>query len=140
GGNISVSGTGGTDGAVTHGVNVGSGGVVTSKDGHLTITGTGGSGAGSAGFNLAPSGTGTLQTTGTGSIIINADRIIINPTANATVDAAANAVTLRQETEGTLIDLGSTSDTAANTLELSDGELDRVTCGTLNVGDANSGA
>jgi CSLREA domain-containing protein len=139
-GGVSVSGTGGTDGAVTHGVNVGSGGVVTSKDGNVTITGTGGSGAGSAGFNLASSGTGTIQTTGTGSIFVNADRIIINPTANATIDAAANAVTLRQETEGTLINLGSTSDAAANTLELSDGELDRVNAGTLNVGDANSGA
>jgi hypothetical protein len=39
------------------------------------------------------------------------------------------------------VDLGSIVDSTANTLELSDAELDRVTAaGTLNIGDANSGA
>jgi CSLREA domain-containing protein len=140
-GSVGVSGTGGTGGTLTHGVNVGSGGAVNSKDGQITVNGTGGSGAGSAGFNLAGTGTGKLQTTGTGSITVNADRVIINTTAsNATIDAGGNGVTLRQKTAGTLIDLGSTSDSAASTLELSDAELDRVTAGTLSVGDANSGA
>jgi CSLREA domain-containing protein len=137
-GGVSVKGTGGTGGTGTHGVNVRDGGAVTSKDGDINVTGTGGDGANNAGINLANTGTAKLQTTGTGSINLIADRMTFD-TANATIDAGTNSVTLRQKTAGTPIDLGSTTDAAAGTLELSDGELDRVTAGTLNVGDAASG-
>jgi uncharacterized repeat protein (TIGR01451 family)/CSLREA domain-containing protein len=140
-GAIDIIGTGATGTGATHGVNVRAnpmapGGVVSVKDGNLTITGTGGSGSDNAGFNMASVGTGTLQTTGTGTITVNADTIKLNP--NASINAGANAVTLRQKTNGTFINLGSTVDSTANTLELSDAELDLVTAGTLKIGDNNS--
>ena len=47
---------------------------------------------------------------------------------------------MRQKTNGTAINLGSTVDTTANTLELSEAELDRITATELHIGDANSGA
>ena len=144
-GAINITGTGGvTNGAFpVHGANVRTGGVVSATNGNITITGTGGSGSttgDNAGFNLASSGTGTVQTTGSGTITVNADTIKIATNPNATINAAANAVSLRQKTNGVAINLGSTVDNTASTLELSDAELDRVTGGTLNLGNANSGA
>jgi CSLREA domain-containing protein len=144
-GAINLTGTGAaTNGAFpVHGVNVRSGGAVTTKDGDITITGTGGSGSTTnddAGFNLASSGTGKLQTTGSGNIVVNADIITVRTTTAATVDAGTHAVTLKQKTAGTAINLGSTVDTTPSTVELSNAELARVTAGTINFGDANSGA
>jgi hypothetical protein len=143
-GAINITGTGAasTGAFSTHGVNVRSGGNVAANNGDITVNGTGGNGTDNAGFNLAPLGGGILQTIGTGNITVNADTIRINPVAgNATVSAGANAVTLRQKTNGVAINLGSAVDSTANTLELSDGELDRiVSAGTLNVGNGSSGA
>ena len=146
-GAINLTGTGANSTGVgpTHGVNVRSGGNVVAKNGDITVTGTGGNTTDNAGFNLAPVGGGILQiaVTGTGDIFVNADTIVINPVAgNATITAgASNAVTLRQKTNGVAINLGSGVDSTANTLELSDGELDRViSTGTLNLGNTNSGA
>ena len=42
-------------------------------------------------------------------------------------------------TNGVAINLGSTTDAAASTLELSDAELDRITAGTLRIGTSSSG-
>jgi hypothetical protein len=146
-GAINLTGTGAniTGAGSTHGVNVRSGGNVVATNGDITVTGTGGNGTDNAGFNLAPSGGGILQiaVTGTGDITVNADTIRINPVAgSATITAgASNAVTLRQKTNGVALNLGSVVDSTASTLELSDGELDRViSTGTLNLGDTNSGA
>jgi hypothetical protein len=141
-GAISMTGTGAdsTGAGPTHGVNVQSGGGVTAFNGNITITGTGGNGADNAGFDLAPvgtPGTGFLRTTGAGNITINADRIHIRPTNEARINAGANAVSISPKTPATFIDLGSTTDTTAD-LELSDGELDQITCGTLKLGDNNS--
>jgi Calx-beta domain len=143
-GSINITGTGAasTGAFPTHGVNVRDGGLVQTKDGDITITGTGGNGGNNAGFNLAPNNAGTLRTTGLGNVTVNADRIVIRPTgAFATIDAGAHAVTLRQKTNGAAINLGSPSDATANTVELSDAELDRITAaGLIDVGDSNSGA
>ena len=124
----------------THGVNVRTGGTVTTKDGDINVTGTGGNGTDNAGFNLAPTGTGTLQTTGNGNVFVNADTINIRPTAAAAINVGTHAVTLRQKTNGTAVNLGSVVDSTPNTVELSNAELARVTAGTINVGDAGSGA
>jgi CSLREA domain-containing protein len=144
-GAINLTGTGAnaSGGAPTHGVNVRGGGAIKAKDGNITITGTGGNGTDNAGFNLAPvgtPGTGTIQTTGAGNIFINADIITIQTTALATIDAGVHAVSFRQKTNTIPINLGSTVDTTASTVELSNAELGRVTSGTLNIGDNNSGA
>ena len=55
----------------------------------------------------------------------------------ATVNAGAATATLNGSTSGTLIDLGG-ADTA-NTLGLTDAELDGITAGSLRIGDFNSG-
>ncbi|HEV7893656.1 MAG TPA: Calx-beta domain-containing protein [Pyrinomonadaceae bacterium] len=139
-GAINVTGTGAasTGAFPTHGVNVRGGGNVASNDGDISITGTGGNGTDNAGFNLAPAGTGTIQTTGTGNVFVNANTMRIHP-VNATVNVGAHAVSLHQKTNGREINLGSAVDSTANTVELSDAELDRINAGTINVGDSNSG-
>lgn len=43
-------------------------------------------------------------------------------------------------TNGAAINLGSPVDSTANTVELSNNEFNRITAGTLNIGNANSGA
>jgi hypothetical protein len=141
-GSINLTGTGADTTGVfpTHGVNVRGGGAVTTKDGDINVTGTGGNGTDNAGFNLAPTGTGILQTTGNGNVLVNADTINIRPTAAANINAGTHAVTLRQKTNGTAVNLGSVLDSTPNTVELSNAELARVTAGTINVGDAGSGA
>ena len=54
--------------------------------------------------------------------------------------AADGLIALVSQNSGQAIDLGSTSDDAANTLELSDAELDRITARTLRIGDSLTGA
>jgi autotransporter-associated beta strand protein len=141
-GAINITGTGAasTGAFPTHGVNVRSGGAVTTTSGNITITGTGGNGTDNAGFNVGSSGPGVVQTTDGGTITVNADAIRLATNANATIDAGAADVSLRQKTNTVAIDLGSTIDTTANTVELSDGELDRIFTGTLHLGNASSGA
>ena len=136
-GAINLTGTGGSGGTSNIGANVLVGGVVSVKNGNLTVTGTGGSGADNTAFTIGNLSTGTLQTTrGTGSITVVADSMDIN-TTDGTINGGANAVTLRQNTNGTLIDLGGAD--ASGTLGLTDAELDRVTAGTLNIGNSGSG-
>lgn len=70
----------------------------------------------------------------TGNIIINADSMDIS---NAIIRTTATA-TLRQKTNGTLINLGAAD--SAGTLGLTDAELDQVTANTVVIGGTNSGA
>ncbi|MEZ4705582.1 MAG: Ig-like domain-containing protein [Caldilineaceae bacterium] len=58
----------------------------------------------------------------------------------AAVSAGTGIVTLAPLSNGCLIDLGSATDAAANTLELSDAEIDRITAGVLRIGSANAGS
>ena len=78
---------------------------------------------------------GSVTTTGAGTLAIGADALTVN--ASATLSSAVS-VSLKQNSNGTLIDLGGAN--AAGTLGLSDAELDVVTAPTLNIGDVNSGA
>ena len=80
-------------------------------------------------------GQSVAATGATGSITIGTDALTIS--ATATLNAAVSA-TFKQNSNGTLIDLGGAN--AAGTLGLSDAELDVVTTPTLNIGDVNSGA
>ena len=54
--------------------------------------------------------------------------------------AADGLIALVSQNSGQAIDLGSTTDDAANTLGLSDAELDRITARTLRIGDSLTGA
>ncbi len=81
-------------------------------------------------------GGGTVRTTnggGNGNITFNADRA--NITSGDTVTAGTAIVTIQQVSPAWNIDLGSATDAAANTLELSDAEFDRITAGIIRVGD-----
>ncbi|MCI0637025.1 MAG: hypothetical protein L0206_24380, partial [Actinobacteria bacterium] len=73
-----------------------------------------------------------------GDVTLIADRMDLQ--AGSTVSGAV--VALRPEAVadlGDAIDLGSMTDTAVNTLELSDAELDTVVAGTLRIGDGTAG-
>lgn len=131
-----TSGTGTIDLRVSKSVIVG--GLMQTQNGDLTIEANRQTTATSGLFVGVGVGGGTIQTTGTGNVFVNANTIRIHP-VNATVNAGTRAVTLRQKTNGREINLGSAVDSTANTLEISDAELDRVTAGTVNVGDSNSG-
>ena len=138
-GNISITGTGGataiTSNTFEDGVRLVNAAVIhTTGSGSFTLTGTAGSNSGAVGVGLRLGGLITLsggQNTWIG------DRMVFD-TANLTVSAGGSTLALRPLTAGTTINLGSAADTATSTLELSDGELDRISAGTLQIGDATS--
>ncbi len=76
---------------------------------------------------------------GVDAVTLSADKMDIN--AGISEAGSNNIVTLQTSTGGgaVAIDLGSGTDAAGGTLELSDAELDQVSAGTLRVGDSNSG-
>jgi hypothetical protein len=74
----------------------------------------------------------------TANALLSADRMAIN----APVSAPGQSVTLLPDytaDTGDAIDLGSATDTAPATLELSDAELDRITAATIRIGDPGTG-
>ena len=76
-----------------------------------------------------------LVTTGTGSVSLTGDAMSIDSTAS--INVGLNTVMLIPLTSETAIDLG--GDDRVGTLGLTDAELDRITAGTVQVGDTNSG-
>ncbi len=143
-GNITITGTGGPsagtdmDGVRFEDSIVGSPQpvqVTTTGTGTLTITGTAGNtDPTSAGINIVDYCTMSLN--GSTNTFI-ADTMDIGA-SNVSINAGANALTLRQKTNGILINLGGAD--SATQLGLTDAELDLIAAGTLNVGDTNSGA
>jgi trimeric autotransporter adhesin len=73
--------------------------------------------------------------TGVGGVLLLADNM--NLAAGATVNAGFATATLGGASSGTLIDLGGMD--TANTLGLTDAELDGITAGLLRIGALNSG-
>lgn len=139
-GTIAITGTGGAAGAGTdnYGVLIHSNSVIEGAgSGAISINAT--AGANSA----ALSSTGANNTLGegaavgdySGTITVTADSMNL---ANVEVETTGD-VTLQNATAGRLIDLGSAVDTTANTLELSDAELDNITATNLTVGRATAG-
>lgn len=107
---------------------------MTTGSGSLTLNATGG--------NSDPTSTAlifaddTTMTLGGATNTFIADTMEIG-TSQVTINAGANALSLRQKTNTRDIDLGG-SDTAT-VLGLTDTELDVIVAGTLNIGDANTG-
>ena len=136
---ITIAGTGvGASGTNNYGVRLeGTAPQISAADGAIQITGIGGFGTGSYGLSLA---TGTIQSTGMANVSLITDTIDIN-TSSASINAGSNIVTLKPNTASTPINLGGADVIGASpTLGLTDAELDRITAGTLRVGDASSGA
>src|SRR5581483_4040733 len=139
-GNISLTGTGGNGGAGStgnSGVEIADATtkVITTGSGTIALSGTAGNGPlpATSALNLI---NGIVSTAGgTGTITLAANSMVIG--LAVTVTAGTNNALLRQLTTGTGINIGG-ADTAT-TLGLVDDELDRITAGTLTIGDANSG-
>ncbi len=106
---------------------------ITSSGGAVQITGI--PGTGGWGIDVIDS-FGSINTPATGgNITLIADSMRIENTVNAT--NASSVITLRQNMNGTLINLGG-ADVAGTTLGLTDAELDRASAGALQIGDGNS--
>ena len=105
-----------------------------SSNGNITLTGVAGV-AGSVNpseaLNLTPGP--TVTATGSATITLIADKGV---RTDSTINAGAGTVTVKQRTNGTAINLGTYS---VSSFGVSDAGLDHITCGTLNIGDANSG-
>jgi len=170
GGSINLTGTGGSGGSAGMGIRVLFGGIVrTTGAGSIALTGTGGTSvSGTINYGVSLDNISSVTINGSGPIAINATaganapafftsggtnrigfdgvntysgNIIINAdsmsVANAIIQTTSTA-TLRQKSNGQLINLGAAD--SAGTLGLTDAELDQVTAGTVQIGDANSGA
>ncbi|MSR57620.1 MAG: matrixin family metalloprotease [Planctomycetaceae bacterium] len=140
-GTVAVEGTGGntTDpSSANYGVFVtDSNSLVTSGGGAVSVKGI--EGGGSFGIAIVVENSGAIDTAANGgaATLIGNSMHFDN---TATISASGNSsVTLRQFTDIVPIDLGTTTDTTGGPLGLSDAELDRVTAGTINIGDTNSG-
>ncbi len=130
-GTLILHGTGG-EGTSAFGLEL-QGGTFTSAGGAVEITGIGG--GGERGIKLDG---GSLTTSANGgTLTLVSDSMLLSGGTLST--RLTDSVTLRPLTAGRLIDLGSFWDDTANTLGLSDDELDRITTGTLVIGDATSG-
>ena len=75
-----------------------------------------------------------LTTSGAGVITVTANDVALD--ASSTL-VSASTVTLQPQTTSRAINLGTNT---AGSLSLTDAELDRVTAGTVQIGDVNSGA
>lgn len=75
-----------------------------------------------------------LTTSGSGAITFTADDVSLNATSTL---VSAGTTTIRPQTASRAIDLGSET---GGQLSLTDSEIDRITAGTLVIGNASSGA
>ena len=165
-GTITINGTGGGGIDFNTGVFIDGGGRVRSVDGAVQLSGTAvdTTGPGNNGIHfetgggLSTSGTATATLTGAaaslssfGIALLNpstitltgatnafiADRTSINA-SGAAINAASKSVAFRPKTSGVAINLG--GEDGFGTLGLTDAELNRVTAGTIQIGDSSSGA
>jgi len=68
-----------------------------------------------------------------GDVMVSADRLVL--ASGSAISAGSHVVTIQPRSNNWTVNLGSTTDAALSTLELSDAELDRVTAGVLRIGD-----
>ncbi|HAK79936.1 MAG TPA: hypothetical protein DCM71_24270, partial [Runella sp.] len=138
-GTVTVVGNGGV---TTGGANVGvvvfdSGSQITSGGGDVTVTGKEGGGVGSPGIRA----TGAISTaTNGGNLSLIANSIEVNGGGGSVSTNSASTLRLKPFTAGVQINLGSSSDPIGGPLSLFDAELDRMTTGSLIIGDATAGA
>jgi trimeric autotransporter adhesin len=73
-----------------------------------------------------------------GDVTVDADHVSIASGSGITAAAVGHSVTIEQVSPAWAVNLGSTTEAAASTLELSDAELDRVFTPTLRIGRASN--
>ena len=101
--------------------------------GNVTLT----PGAGNPLVLIAPALGGAVFST-SGDVTINADRMVIDSASGIIAQAPGHSVTIQPASSAWAVDLGSITDTAANTLELADAELDRIFTPTLRIGSTSN--
>lgn len=134
-GNITINGTGGGGASGCLGVSIESAGTtVSAVNGDIHITGVDGPGTGDVAFRVLSGA--TISTSGTGNISVSADTQTIATGLGQVINAGSNSVNLKQVTGGQTITLG----TGGSQLQFTDGQLDAVAAGTLNIGDGSNGS
>ncbi len=139
-GSVNIAGTGGSaTGPGNFGVFVlDSGSTITSGGGSVAVTGVEGGGPSGYAIQVADSGKITTATSG-GTITLVGNSMNFDSTAVISAQSGSS-VTLFPSTSGVGINLGTATDPIGGPLSLTDAELDRITAGTLNIGNTNSGA
>lgn len=136
---LTVEGRGGAStGLSNYGVLVtGAGSVITSQGSNVQVTGI--EGMGPTGIAIVGTLGGSFTTAANGggvTLIGNSMHFDATATVSAPADGSISLLPLA----GVGINLGSVSNPIGGPLSLSDAELDRISAGTLNIGDATSGA
>lgn len=137
GGTLTILATGGGTGAgnaSNEGLLLTGAGSSITSGGTLQITGVGGAGASE--FGIAISSTSEVSTSGDADLTLIADGVSIGSTS--TIDSGSGTTTIRQLNNNHFILIGG-ADVAGAVLGLTDAELDRITAGTLQIGNSNSG-
>jgi len=144
-GTVTISGTGGAGtGGSNYGVSITSASqgntFITSNGGAVSITGIEGAGAGSYAINSSGGNSHSITTAVNGGTLTMIGNSMLIDSVLTISAANASSVTFKPFTAAVAINLGTATDTIGGPLGLADAELDRVTAGTINIGDANSGA
>jgi fibronectin-binding autotransporter adhesin len=137
-GDVTVTGTGGAGAGSTNlGVSLFDSGAITSSGGNVSVTAQGM--ANSHAIRLEKSA--AISSGNNASVTVIADSLTFTGTPLGIIDAGSGVATLRPRTAGTLINLGGADVLAGSplTLGLTNAELGRITAGTLNIGDSDSG-
>ncbi|MFN8354756.1 MAG: BspA family leucine-rich repeat surface protein [Spirosomataceae bacterium] len=136
-GSVTVIGNGGTSsGGGNYGVYV-EGALITSSGGTVSVTGKEGNGPNGVGILITVSGSISTATNG-GNLSLITNSMDITPGTSVSTNAAST-LTLRPFAANTQINLGSDTDPIGGPLSLSDFELDRMTTGTLLIGNPTAG-
>jgi len=137
-GAVNITGSGGVGTANNYGIRLSGNGSIASDGGNLTIAGTAGTGSNSFAVSI-DSGGRALTTSGTPVVSVIADSFEL--VASASINAGNGAVLLRPRTAGTWINLGAADVLTGNplTLGIADTELDQITAGSIQIGNAASG-
>jgi trimeric autotransporter adhesin len=80
----------------------------------------------------------TAISSASGDVSVTADRVAISTSSVITASAPGHSVTIAPVSSAWAVNLGSTTDAAASTLELSDAELDHISTPTLRIGSASN--
>jgi hypothetical protein len=134
-----VANGGTSSGAINFGLYaVGANSRITSAGGAVSVTATGNTGASPAQAVALASGA-TISSASSAPVTITTDSATIDATSS--VDSGTGTTTIRTRTAGTQINLGGAEVLSGSplVLGLNNGELNRITAGTLVVGDTDAG-
>jgi hypothetical protein len=130
GGNLGGTGSSNTGVIVT-----GGGSAITSGGGAVSITGTEGGSSTSTAIATISSGSATTATNG-GALTLTGNSFSLAGPVSA---GASGTVNLVPRSSGVALNLGLAADTAGGPIALTSAELNQITAGTINLGNATGG-